>query len=154
MHIVILDCGTERIAAAQRSLRRAGNEHGQIIVAHKLLGTMTEDNRVQSLAVSEITTAISAMDQATQQNAAMVEQTSAAARTMTSEVQGLADSAARFTVGNERGATSTFTIPTQKSAVQARPAGKPKSPGSLPTIAAAASKSRAAAADGAGWRDF
>jgi methyl-accepting chemotaxis protein len=121
---------------------------------HKLLGTMTEDNRVQSLAVSEITTAISAMDQATQQNAAMVEQTSAAARTMTSEVQGLADSAARFSVGNERPAASTFQIPTQRSAVQARPAGKPKSPASLPTIAAAASKTRAAAADGAGWRDF
>jgi methyl-accepting chemotaxis protein len=110
---------------------------------------------VQSLAVSEITTAISAMDQATQQNAAMVEQTSAAARTMTSEVQGLADSAARFTVGGDRPATSSFTIPTNRPAVQARPAGRPKSVGAASSmIAAAASKTRAAAADGAGWRDF
>jgi methyl-accepting chemotaxis protein len=121
---------------------------------HKLLGTMTEDNRVQSLAVTEITTAISAMDQATQQNAAMVEQTSAAARTMTSEVQGLADSAARFTVGNERAPASTYAIPTQRSAVQARPAGKPKSGGVSPSISAAASKARAASMDNAGWRDF
>jgi methyl-accepting chemotaxis protein len=40
------------------------------------------------------------MDQATQQNAAMVEETSAAARNLNTEVSALSDQAGRFTVGN------------------------------------------------------
>jgi methyl-accepting chemotaxis protein len=39
------------------------------------------------------------MDHSTQQNAAMVEQTSAAARNLSSEVSSLAEQASRFTVG-------------------------------------------------------
>lgn len=49
--------------------------------------------------------AVGAMDQATQQNAAMVEQTSAAARNLTAEVAALSDQAAKFRIeGAQRGA--------------------------------------------------
>jgi methyl-accepting chemotaxis protein len=44
------------------------------------------------------------MDQATQQNAAMVEETSAAARNLLSEVNTLAESAGQFQTGQERAA--------------------------------------------------
>lgn len=63
---------------------------------HRLLSGMTTDNVAQSAAVSEITMAVRTMDEATQQNAAMVEQTSAAARNLTGEVETLAQQAARF----------------------------------------------------------
>ena len=43
------------------------------------------------------------MDQATQQNAAMVEQTSAAARNLTSEVAALSEQAAKFRIGGAAG---------------------------------------------------
>ncbi|WP_231621684.1 methyl-accepting chemotaxis protein [Sphingomonas sp. 37zxx] len=67
---------------------------------NKLLAGMASDNRRQSSAITEITTAVSSMDSATQQNAAMVEQTSAAARNLSHEVANLASAAAQFTVGN------------------------------------------------------
>jgi methyl-accepting chemotaxis protein len=57
---------------------------------------MASDATAQSTAITQITAAISAMDQSTQQNAAMVEQTSAAARNLTSEVQSLSAQAAMF----------------------------------------------------------
>lgn len=63
---------------------------------HKLLGSMAADNQAQSSTITEITAAISAMDQSTQQNAAMVEETSAAARNLTTEVTSLAEQAAMF----------------------------------------------------------
>ena len=63
---------------------------------HQLLGQMASDNQAQALAITEINTAIASMDQSTQQNAAMVEETSAAARNLLSEVSGLADQAGRF----------------------------------------------------------
>jgi methyl-accepting chemotaxis protein len=52
----------------------------------ELLGQMATDNQAQSTAITQISAAIGTMDQATQQNAAMVEQTSAAARNLTSPV--------------------------------------------------------------------
>lgn len=72
------------------------NISGDVDEVHKLLGTMAEDAIVQSSAITQITAAISVMDQSTQQNAAMVEETSAAARNLSSEVDLLANEARRF----------------------------------------------------------
>jgi methyl-accepting chemotaxis protein len=59
---------------------------------------MADDATAQSSAITQISAAIGAMDQSTQQNAAMVEQTSAAARNLTAEVTSLAEQAAMFKV--------------------------------------------------------
>lgn len=63
---------------------------------HALLGTIASDNQVQSLAVTEINAAVRSMDLSTQQNAAMVEQTSASARVLSNEVAQLSQRAAAF----------------------------------------------------------
>lgn len=63
---------------------------------HGLLGQMASDNQAQSSAISQISIAIGTMDQSTQQNAAMVEETSAAARNLTSAVGSLSEQAALF----------------------------------------------------------
>ncbi|MBO9713854.1 MAG: MCP four helix bundle domain-containing protein [Sphingomonas sp.] len=68
---------------------------------HGLLGQMASDNEAQSAAVSQINSTIGGMDRATQQNAAMVEETSAAARNLASEVTVLAEHAAQFRVGDD-----------------------------------------------------
>ncbi|MET1755875.1 protoglobin domain-containing protein [Novosphingobium sp. RD2P27] len=69
---------------------------GDVSQVHALLGDMARDNGAQSVAISEITSAVGTMDQSTQQNAAMVEQTSAAARSLTSEVATLAELTGAF----------------------------------------------------------
>lgn len=75
---------------------------GGVGEVHTLLGQMAEDNQAQSSAISQITVAVSTMDQSTQQNAAMVEETSAAARNLTTEAISLNDQAARFDTGGGR----------------------------------------------------
>ncbi|MEW9854491.1 methyl-accepting chemotaxis protein [Novosphingobium sp. M1R2S20] len=70
---------------------------------HQLLSQMASDNVAQSTAITEVNVAIGSMDQSTQRNAAMVEQTSAAARQLASEVTALSDQASRFNVGNGTG---------------------------------------------------
>jgi methyl-accepting chemotaxis protein len=80
---------------------------GDVGEVHQLLGQMAADNQAQSTAITEISVAIGTMDQSTQQNAAMVEQTSAAARNLTSEVAALADQASRFEVGSSTRAPRT-----------------------------------------------
>jgi methyl-accepting chemotaxis protein len=69
---------------------------------HDLLGNIAKDNNAQASAISEITATVEAMDQATQQNAAMVEQTSAAARNLAGEVSQLTDATARFDIGEAK----------------------------------------------------
>jgi methyl-accepting chemotaxis protein len=66
---------------------------------HQLVDTMASDNRAQSATIDEIAGALTAMDQATQQNAAMVEETSAAARNLAGEVGTLTRQSSRFTIG-------------------------------------------------------
>ncbi|AQR75857.1 methyl-accepting chemotaxis protein [Sphingomonas sp. LM7] len=76
------------------------NISGDVGEVHALLGEMASDNQAQSTAITEISIAIGTMDQSTQQNAAMVEETSAAARNLSSEVAALSEQASRFNVGN------------------------------------------------------
>ncbi len=75
------------------------NISGDVTQVHELLASMAADNQAQSAAITQISVAIGTMDQSTQQNAAMVEETSAAARNLAGEVGQLADQAGRFKVG-------------------------------------------------------
>jgi methyl-accepting chemotaxis protein len=71
---------------------------------HQLVSAMATDNQAQATAISQIAAAVQTMDHSTQQNAAMVEQTSAAARNLNAEVTSLSDSAHQFEVGGQRAA--------------------------------------------------
>lgn len=85
---------------------------GDVSQVHALLGDMARDNSAQSVAISEITSAVGTMDQSTQQNAAMVEQTSAAARSLTSEVATLAELTAAF---RTNGASQSMPVAQSRS---------------------------------------
>ncbi len=75
------------------------NISGDVGEVNELLGAIASDNQAQASAISEISAAISSMDQATQQNAAMVEETSAAARNLLVEVNQLSEQANQFNGG-------------------------------------------------------
>jgi methyl-accepting chemotaxis protein len=111
------------------------NISGDVAEVHTLLNQMAADNQAQSTAITQISVAIGTMDQATQQNAAMVEETSAAARNLNSEVTTLAGQAGRFNVGN--GVTAAAAKPKARAA--AKPAGGYTSPVKALPIAAMAS---------------
>jgi methyl-accepting chemotaxis protein len=67
-------------------------------VVHELINSVVFENSLQSAAITQITASIATMDSATQQNAAMVEQTSAAAQSLMSEVTALSNRAAMFRI--------------------------------------------------------
>ncbi|MET3710202.1 methyl-accepting chemotaxis protein [Sphingomonas trueperi] len=95
------------INAAVDMVRRVDSALGAIVgdvnEVHSLLETMAQDNQVQATAVTQVATAVNSIDQTTQQNAAMVEQTSAAARNLSSEVNALTEQASRFNAGDRSG---------------------------------------------------
>ena len=94
------DIGTavEAVQKVDGALENISSDVGEV---HQLLGSMAADNRAQSSAITEIAVAIGAMDQSTQQNAAMVEETSAAARNLDSELKALSERAAKFRIDRD-----------------------------------------------------
>jgi methyl-accepting chemotaxis protein len=69
---------------------------GDVEAVHDLIAAIDHDNHAQSAAVTQVATAMKSMDLVTQQNAAMVEQTSAAIRNLSGEVTALAERAGAF----------------------------------------------------------
>jgi methyl-accepting chemotaxis protein len=106
------------VDAVQKVDGALANISGDVTQVHELLATMAADNQAQSSAITQISVAIGTMDQSTQQNAAMVEETSAAARNLSSEVGALSEQAARFNVGNDGQARARHAVkaPPPKSA--------------------------------------
>ncbi|XAP76886.1 methyl-accepting chemotaxis protein [Citromicrobium bathyomarinum] len=82
-----------RVQRVDAALEQISTSVGNV---NQLLDTMAADNQAQASAISEIVSAVTDMDTSTQQNAAMVEETSAASRQLASEVTTLAEEAGHF----------------------------------------------------------
>ena len=73
-----------------------------VVEISRHVSTIAASAREQSTGISEINTAIALLDQATQQNAAMVEETTAASMTLAGEASQLSRTVAHFTIGEGR----------------------------------------------------
>ena len=74
---------------------------GQVAQINTLAAEIAASAREQAVGLAEINTAVNHMDQTTQQNAAMVEQTTAANQALSQEADRLAELVARFRMGAE-----------------------------------------------------
>ncbi|VVT16112.1 Methyl-accepting chemotaxis sensory transducer [Sphingomonas aurantiaca] len=91
------------VKAVQRVDGALAGISGDVGQVHELLATIATDNQAQSAAITQISEAVRAMDESTQQNAAMVEETSAAARNLSGEVGALTEAAERFRISGTGG---------------------------------------------------
>jgi methyl-accepting chemotaxis protein len=144
------------VQAVQKVDGALANISSDVDEVHKLLGTMADDASAQSTAITQISAAIGAMDQSTQQNAAMVEQTSAAARNLTAEVTALADQAAMFKTeeAHVRRTPPQRVAPPQPAQRQAanKPASGYRSP--IKALPAAVARTANASAGHDDWNAF
>ena len=112
---------------------------------HGLMNEITASAREQSLALGEINTAVNLMDQATQQNAAMVEQSTAASLNLTQEADQLARLVGRFSV-REHAAPPSAKAPPRPALARAGVVnlGERRRPASTATVRAWSSE----------WKEF
>ena len=73
----------------------------QVVEINDLVGEIAASSKEQSLGLAEVNVAVNQMDQVTQQNAAMVEQSTAASHALASEAAELERLIGRFQVGAE-----------------------------------------------------
>ena len=96
----LINNSVAQVESGTAVVRQAGSTIDEIVVASErvdnLLGEVAVSAREQSAGVSQIGLAVQELDQMTQQNAAMVEETAAAALAMKEQAQTLAEEVARF----------------------------------------------------------
>lgn len=102
--------GVALVAQTGKSLGRIVD---QVVEANKVVVEIANGAREQATGLAEVNTAVAQMDQFTQQNAAMVEETTAASHGLKSDIERLATSVAAFDLG-ERGEAADFAPKRQK----------------------------------------
>ncbi|MBI3347068.1 MAG: MCP four helix bundle domain-containing protein [Burkholderiales bacterium] len=90
-----VESGSAQVLSARETITQMVNEVRKVT---DLVGEITVSSREQSEGVGQINAAVSQLDQATQQNAALVEQTAAAAESMRMQTAKLAEAVAAFRV--------------------------------------------------------
>jgi hypothetical protein len=85
------------------------------------MGEISAASNEQALGVAQVGEAVTQMDQATQQNAALVEEMAAAASSLKSQAQELVQAVAFFKVAGHAGAGSLPRTPVRSSVPSAKP---------------------------------
>jgi methyl-accepting chemotaxis protein len=99
---------------------------GRVSEINGLMAEINASAQEQATALAQVNTAVNQMDQTTQQNAAMVEQSTAASHNLSQEAGELAQLVGRFRVGRDRPQTDRHAPrPAAARAAAPRPAARP-----------------------------
>jgi methyl-accepting chemotaxis protein len=138
----LIDDSVNKVDAGSTLVERAGSTMEQIVSSVRrvadIMGEITAASREQSAGIEEVNRAIAQMDQVTQQNAALVEESAAAAGAMYEQATGLAHAVSAFKLGAE---------PAPRLAAPKRAAAKP-------ALAPPARRPRQAAGTADEWEQF
>ncbi|NHT76755.1 methyl-accepting chemotaxis protein [Rhizobiaceae bacterium CRRU44] len=100
---------------------------GYIITVNQHMASIATSAGEQSVGLAEVNTAVNQMDQVTQQNAAMVEETSAAGATLATESSRLRELVSRFQLGSTHRHTATLMAASPVQRQPQRPLASPVS---------------------------
>jgi len=116
-----VESGSAQVLTARETIGQMVNEVRRVT---DLVAEITVSSREQSEGVGQINAAVSQLDQATQQNAALVEQTAAAAESMRTQTARLVEAVAAFRV--DAGHVAVAPRPAPRPAAVSRPAASPR----------------------------
>ncbi len=125
----------------------------QVLQVHSLVSEMAQAAGQQSSGIEQVNVAVTQMDQVTQKNAAMVEQSTAATRNLVDETKVLNELLSFFSVGNT---PSAVTASKARPRANSRPAvSPPKQDHAKPVARLAAAGGRGApVSSGDEWTEF
>ncbi|VXD00048.1 methyl-accepting chemotaxis protein [Sphingomonas sp. 8AM] len=117
---VQVEAGVELVSATGSALRGI---IGRVEEINTIVSTIAASAKQQAVGLQQVNTAIGEMDGVTQQNAAMVEQATAATRSLAAEAGNLAEEVARFTFAPQHDA-----VPARHRPVAVRSQPRPVTP--------------------------
>ncbi|MFD1782817.1 methyl-accepting chemotaxis protein [Phenylobacterium terrae] len=156
----LISASTEQVAQGVALVGETGKALERIVTQvaeiSNVVGEIAASAKEEALGLNQVNTAVNQMDHVTQQNAAMVEESTAASRVLAQEAQELGKLVARFKVS---GVENPNRKPAPRPSAAAAPAPRPSSPppaASAPqTIGATAlAAAPTAAPEEEGWEEF
>ena len=103
--------GVKLVSETGEALQAIG---GYVVTINQHMEAIAVSAREQAVGLSEINTAVNQMDQTTQQNAAMVEESNAASATLVAQAETLRKLIGRFTLGGQAARTRTAPAAAQR----------------------------------------
>jgi methyl-accepting chemotaxis protein len=126
--------GVKLVGQTGEALKRIVGEVAEI---NALVTEIAASSHEQSTGLAEVNSAVNQMDQVTQQNAAMVEQSTAASHSLANEATALAALVSRFDIGETvAAAPAPKAAPPARPTVVSRPAPEPSEAAAPPPPAA------------------
>ena len=138
---MLINTSVEKVEGGSALVAQAGQTMTEIVTSVQrvtdIMGEITAAASEQSDGIAQVNAAIAQLDQMTQQNAALVEQSAAAASSMKDQAHRLADVVATFKLDSQAVTLQPKAMATRKTPrAPAQPlAGKPASPAARPALA-------------------
>jgi methyl-accepting chemotaxis protein len=111
---VLIGTSVEKVEAGMSLVAEAGTTMGDIVQSVKrvtdVVGEITAAASEQSAGIARVNASISNLDQMTQQNAALVEESAAAAQSMQDQAEQLAQAVAAFNISDRVGSTRNLRL--------------------------------------------
>ena len=135
----LIGTSVDKVETGARLVQDAGNTMGEIVASVQrvtdVIGEITAAAAEQSGGIGQVNGAVTSLDQMTQQNAALVEESAAAAESLKDQAQRLAGVVARFDLGaggqTAHGVPPVALRPAAATVVATRPAPRPAAPSTL-----------------------
>ena len=139
----LINASVERVERGTALVDKAGDTMSEVVSSIRrvtdIMGEISAASHEQSAGVAQVGEAVTSMDQATQQNAALVEEMSAAASSLNNQAQDLVQVVAVFKLSADQNHTLAMqTRPAVARSVpsNARPVAAPKAPLKVPAAKA------------------
>ena len=166
----LITTSVDNVQSGSQQVELAGQSMSEIVASVRrvsdLIGEITASSTEQRDGINQVNQAVSNLDQMTQQNAALVEESSAAALSMQEQARRLAEVVSVFKLGHETGYAKVAAplrsasrampamAPVKQTAAAARPAIKKAPAGPAPTALSASKAKPAADSDDGDWETF
>ncbi|NHF64692.1 methyl-accepting chemotaxis protein [Xanthomonas hortorum] len=154
----LIDDSVQRVTEGSTLVHTAGNTMAELVASVQrvtdIMGEISAASQEQSVGIEQVNITVTQMDETTQQNAALVEEATAAARSMEEQAGQLTEAVAVFKIA-QTSTHSARSAPTASSKLSLV-SGRTVAPVKAATRQASAPKKLAATAssDGSNWQEF
>jgi methyl-accepting chemotaxis protein len=145
----LINSSSAKVESGSKLVQDAGGSMSEILSSVQrvsdIIGEITAASSEQSQGIGHVNASVNQLDQMTQQNAALVEESAAAAESLKDQATRLAEAVAAFKLGQERGAAKFASAPaiTPVTPQPAASVARPETP-KAPALAAPARTTAAA----------
>ncbi len=155
----LISDSVERVKGGTQLVDRAGETMAEIVQSVKrvtdIMGEITAASQEQSTGIGQVNQTVTQLDEVTQQNAALVEESAASAKSLEDQAETLVEAVQKFRVNGSFSASPSARRPQQdNSAPRAEPARAPKPAARSTSRPANGGSGSSPAADNGQWTEF